>query len=145
MSALDIYFLLKLDAMIGLVRGIGVTVIMVNIATWIFIMTVFENECDLPDTEKTKIKHSIARWSIISAIFCFLCIGSSMMIPTTKEAVAIIVLPKIINSATNSGELEKLPEDIVAIACGWTRALSPDSIKCDIKSILGHAKTINGN
>jgi len=144
MNALDVYFVLKLDALIHVVNGIAITIIFATAAAWIIVMSSIENNCDVSDAF-WKAKKFLVWWSPISAVLFFLCIVSSLMIPTTKEAVAIIVLPKIINSAIKSGELEKLPKEIVAVAYGWTRELSPDSIKCNIKSILDHAKTINNN
>jgi len=60
-------------------------------------------------------KHT-KRYNILAIIF--LCIGicAVTFLPNTKEAVAIAVIPKVIDYAKNNKEMVKIPDNVIKMA-----------------------------
>lgn len=57
-------------------------------------------------------------FTLCGAMFC---IFASMMIPTTKEAIAILVIPKI----ANNEDIQGIGSDLVKVAKEWVEELKP--------------------
>lgn len=67
------------------------------------------------------LKERINRWSVGLVIFAFVLLFAASLIPSTKTAAAMFVLPPIVNS----GAAQSLPEELIDLAREWIRELKP--------------------
>lgn len=64
-----------------------------------------------------------------SLILAFIMGGLDYGLPSTKQMAAIIVVPRIVNAAENSPELQKIPGKILVLASDWLEELRPAAEK----------------
>jgi len=134
MTAWELYWLIKLDA-IGsfacattVVFGLAtvaliITGIVLKTSTGYYRDTVEERAVRVSkDQEMGKTTHKYLFLSgplfVISAIVVSL-------LPSTKQMCAIIVVPKVINVATESEALKAIPGKVLNLADDWIDKLSP--------------------
>lgn len=74
-------------------------------------------------------------WKKLLKINCIVYIPLlifSILIPNTKQAAAIVVLPRVLSYASENNELEKLPVNILKAANSWLESqvdVKMDSLK----------------
>lgn len=122
MSSLQLYFLLKLDSFSDLLFGLSFTLfifIMISLTIW---------GSTASDGEewggKFFKKHA---WFTIPLCLLFLLAGVAL--PTTKQAAAIVVVPKLCDAVRGNSELMSLPNDLASLSSSWINELRPESIK----------------
>ena len=81
------------------------------------ILLIISIEKDYSCDESVVIRKLI-RWPIAALIMSVLVIG---LVPTTKDAAAMIVIPRIANSQS----VQELGESVVALAKAWCEELKP--------------------
>lgn len=113
MSSFYLYLLLKADAVHALFMAAA---IFLGMASAVVGIGLFIGE----------LKHSIKSTALFLAfaLSTVLCV----ITPNTKELAALLVLPKVINYATESNEMRALPANMVALANKWLLELQPDSV-----------------
>jgi hypothetical protein len=62
--------------------------------------------------------------------------------PTTKQAAAIIVVPKLCDAVRGNTELVSLPNDLASLASSWINELRPENIKVAQKQLTTNAKSV---
>jgi len=134
MSCLQLYFILKLNAISN------VFIVLCFLSAIFCIVTLFIWGI-LSETKDGKVTLMFIKrhfkWIIPC---CFVCGLISQLIPTTKEMAAIIVIPKVINAASNNKQLNDLPGDIISLTTSWIKELRPENIKGSAKSIIEQTK-----
>lgn len=122
MSSLQLYFLLKLDSFSELMFGLFIALFLfICVSCIIWGVAASEGESWGGSFFK---KHA---WFTIPLCMLFLLAGVAM--PTTKQAAAIIVVPKLCDAVRGNTELMSLPNDLASLASSWINELRPESIK----------------
>lgn len=49
----------------------------------------------------------------------------AVLIPSTKEMAAILIVPKLANSIASNKEIQKLPDNLLKLANSWIEELKP--------------------
>jgi hypothetical protein len=83
--------------------------------------------------------HGVAKhmkvWLILATVICLSSALGSVLVPNTKEAVAIVIIPKVIDYAKNNKNMMKIPDNILNMAnkfmekkiADWSLSISKDS------------------
>jgi len=131
MSAVQLYFLLKLNTIVGV---FVIASVLLAITCLALLIVWGARESDFNDTETIKklIKRHF-KWLLPLSLFFAL---TAAFIPSTKEMAALIVVPKICEAATSNKELMALPGDIVSLASAWIKELRPKNIKESAKTVV---------
>lgn len=117
MTALSLYFIIKLDAFIELFSIAGLLSFLTTIACTIHYFGSKINPIEnFPDL---KIP------TVLSICIFILSVSLSFVLPSTKEAAAIYFIPKFYNSITENKELQKIPPKLVDLANQWLDELKP--------------------
>jgi len=146
MSALEIYLIIKLDAIINLALWLAspaFVVMIISLIKWLVMWIIPHSySCEdewghKPPEEKIKdcnatckgLRKPTLRILLISLMvwFPFRCIVS--LLPSTKEMAIIYVVPKIINDES----VAKIPGKLVQLSSEWLEELRPVNIKGAIK------------
>lgn len=75
-------------------------------------------------------------WLIVIGICAFAgitCVGR-MLVPTTKQMAAIIVVPPMVDAVKKSETLNKLPGKLLTLADDWITELSPNKENADAQT-----------
>lgn len=116
----DIYWLTRFDA-INVAAGIGLAISAACTIISLFVGgTYVSGNSDESDAEVRRFARVVSRRAAtVGGIFCALVI----FLPSTKEAVAIKVIPVI----ANNGDVQGLGQDMVKLAREWMIELMPKS------------------
>jgi hypothetical protein len=122
MSAFNLYLILKLGAISGLLVGAAVVLIVFVIVSLIL----WSNSCERGGTENTPVYRKFVffhmKWAIPT--IC-LCIVIANLLPTTKQAAILYVVPKIVNNS----DVQALPGELLTLTREWIQNLRPDVLK----------------
>lgn len=55
------------------------------------------------------------------------CMTLAILLPTTKQVAVIVIAPIIINKASESDVLERIPEELMSLAMAWLKELNPEN------------------
>jgi len=110
----DMYWLVKLDD----IRGAMIAITIVGAIALSFAdCFVFDIT---PQFKKTWFM-VLAMWVIVLPV--------AILLPSTKQMAAIIIVPKIANAINENEQLKKLPSKIVDLADSWITELKPKENK----------------
>lgn len=122
MSPLSLYFLLKLDIIASFSVAIYATLFsLIGCGLIISAISAVEYEDAAWKVVKPQLK-----WSLPIACFFLLV---HLLLPSTKQMAAIIVVPKVISGIEANEELMSLPNDIASLAFSWINELHPKVVK----------------
>jgi len=104
----------------------GLTSTCIVIGLLVFSIGFLANRYEALEGETARIKNATdwcERWlkvwkwwrRILIPVFC-VSLALNIFLPNTKQAVAIYVIPKVINAASQNKELMELPQDVVRVA-----------------------------
>jgi hypothetical protein len=79
-------------------------------------------------------KH-MRKWVVLAITLTSVTVVGSMLLPSTKEAVAIVVIPKVLDYAKNNENLMQIPDNVLNMAnkfmekkiADWSVGLSPET------------------
>ena len=54
----------------------------------------------------------------------FIFLAADVLLPTTKEMAAILILPKVYSSVSANEELKKIPNNLVRLANEWIESMT---------------------
>lgn len=150
MNMMQIYWLIKLDAIYSVMIGIGcvgVAVAITTIILWIHGLDKADahyriiQDSDSPILKDRKIRGDIGRKGTFIAVpITIIIFIIAAMLPSTKEMCAIIVIPKIINAAIQNEELKKMPDVILKTANTWIQEMTPNNISSGVKEVIKEIK-----
>ena len=109
---------------------IGTGAVILGIASLIFAMLrlfLWAEEVDEYSIQSTSIKRGLK--ILIPAFMSFLFIYG--FIPSTKEMIAIYVVPKIVNSEN----VQNIGNEFYEVAVDWLKEMKPASVKKNIKNL----------
>jgi len=110
MSSFDIYWILKLDEIHNLLGFISFFLFMGAILLGCSAFSMwFDGDA------RKNVYRQCRKGSYISCILFVVFLSLCILIPTTKQACAIYVLPKIINNE----KVQKIPEKILDLSNQW--------------------------
>lgn len=155
MSAFALYLFFMLDSFknaadVFLTITIVTTCVSLAVFGIGFLAVRFENyvnEKDRVQSANDWCSRWLSTWKwwrrIIIPVFC-VSLAFKIFLPNTKQAVAIYIIPKVINAAAQNKELMELPQDIVRVAklylnkvmVKWSTEIEQDL------SVGGHGSTI---
>jgi hypothetical protein len=88
---------------------------------------------DENDDEKKKqkwwkdgFKKATRPYTILVTVLLPVSLFISVLLPNTKEAVAIVVVPKVLEYASNSPELKKIPDNLMKMTNGFMEKKIPN-------------------
>lgn len=136
MSMLQVYWLIKLDAISSIFAWSGAACIVVLFVVVCCIGMSLENFGSVG----VKARGIYKKVFFVIAPATFLSLVVSAMIPSTKEMCAIIVIPKVINAASRSEALKQVPELVLNTANAWIKDMTPGNIKDGVKEIVEEIK-----
>lgn len=129
MSAFYMYWIVKLDDFVFA----SIIIVIMSFMALCIALAVYGEHYDY-DNPESKIT---TRWSkiIIKTSLLVLIISSTVAIflPTTKQACAIIVMPKAVSAVKGNDKLIELPSTIVDIGYKWIQKVSKDLDSTNIK------------
>lgn len=128
-----IYWLTRCSELKSFFHGLGVltTVVLVTLTIGMFVITLNLLLEDLNDMQRTMLESIRKRFikftlgCCCSAVVCF-CL--SALIPTTKEAAAICVIPAVANSQAGQ-KIPDMASEPMDLATEWMKELKPVSKK----------------
>lgn len=122
-TASDIYWLTRLDGVGGLLTTVAVLCIIASVVCLVCALihgdmriTFPSMYRSVPDARSGYFR--AVRWLLPLA---FVCGFASVLTPSTKEAVAIVVIPRI----ANNEDVHGLGSDVVGLAREWLDELRP--------------------
>jgi hypothetical protein len=128
MSPLQLYFLIKLDALTGFFGAMGtclIVFIIISLIAWGIM-----SDCNKDSGAKAKkFVSTHIKWAIPLG---FIFIVLATFLPNTKEMAVIYVVPKILNNA----EVQKLPNQLLTLSEEWLEKLRPENINSTTKEIV---------
>lgn len=117
MTGWQLYWILRLDTINATAGGIaGGFGCLFCIGLIIYIIMKIGNQYD-EDEDLTKVAKALGKYLIIFLCCFVFTLMAALFIPTTKQAAAIIVVPKIINNES----VKKLPDNLVELANEWVK------------------------
>jgi len=155
MSPFILWLFFTLDRVISvfnILLGWSITYIILAILIWLIGGAMFTDGTD--DKSATFWKWTsgfnkhMKKWNILAIVLFSVSLFFSTLLPNTKEAVAIVIIPKAIAYAQNNKELMKIPDNILKMANSfmekkigdWAKGLVPDSTKAP-DSLVSKATT----
>jgi predicted Co/Zn/Cd cation transporter (cation efflux family) len=146
MSSMLLYWILKFDSIIEMIKHFSVPVtVLVSISIGIFIISWLvqaavrspENSPDPDDVKKAdaamkrwrKGALTMLCWSLPFYFVFHLAIG---LIPTTQQMAIIYIVPRVLANK----DIKDLPEKFVQLAGDWATELKPENIKSDVKGLV---------
>ena len=110
-TGFEIYLITRLD---GLKLFISISAVCVAILSlFLFYISI--------DEKKDKIEAGLMTGGICGLVVSVLLAFGNIMIPTTKEAAAIVILPRVINSS----EVKQTCGELYTLAMEWVEYLKP--------------------
>jgi len=120
MNAFQIYCLLKLDALSHLFGVLGTLMLLYAAGVMLFCgISASENMIDYSEYYNT---HAKKTKPVLIGILGSIILLIGILMPSTKEMSAIIIVPKIVNNE----EIQKIPNKIIGIANEWLDELKPN-------------------
>lgn len=118
----DIYWITRLDSMNDTLGGFIVllsVVIAVLFFIWMF-SSIAGSDCGEDDDNNIRARKCIKPmiWLNIALV---LVIVAKVFVPTTKEAAAMVVLPKIVNNE----KVQQIPDKVLDLGLSWLEELKP--------------------
>jgi glucan phosphoethanolaminetransferase (alkaline phosphatase superfamily) len=125
------YWIVKLDDFVSGSTTISVIALLIIIAALaVYVINNIEgHDVIIAKTTQTTIKIAL----LVGIVFGVCAI----FIPNTKQMCAIMVIPRIINSAQDNKALMNLPDDIIMLGSKWIQKISSD---LDSTKVGKHAK-----
>jgi len=121
MSPFLLYLIIKLDAITNFLQMVSALPLMIAaIGVMWFIIVI-----DHTKENKGKAK-KIAKYTIIALTFFLIVHGFRTLIPTTKEAAILLVVPKTINSINKNEKLKNIPNKLLDLADDWIDEFKPN-------------------
>lgn len=110
------YLVLKLDNIHELFRfllslGLTITIIGGVVLGFCWLYCTCEKDTHFMETSFVAIKRLYIKFAVVTALL--LVVG--VLIPTTKQAAAIYLVPKVINNK----QMRKMPDKLVMLANSW--------------------------
>jgi hypothetical protein len=147
MSSFSIYWLIKLDAISDVLFSLGVLGIIAFVLLGIVWMQGHDTTDDrgriigdeVKKRRESRMQVGLKGILITAPVSVFLFMLSAM-VPSTKEMCAIIVVPKIINAASENEALKNMPNVILETANAWIRDLTPSNVSGGVKDIIKELK-----
>ena len=115
-TAFELYWILKLDTIRDSIIPfitISAIVLIVGFVGWL-VSSAPDNDCQ----ELTPMFKKFFKISLPSLIFTVIAI---MLIPSTKQACVLLVVPPIINNE----QVQKMPQQILDLGTEWLEELKP--------------------
>jgi amino acid transporter len=158
MNSLTLWLFFTLDRIINVFQSIfefSVAYIVVTFLIWAIGCGVTNDENDKEKKKqkwwKDGFKKATKPYTILVTVLLPVSLALSTFLPNTKEAVAIVVIPKIVNHAVNNPELKKIPDNILKVANSfmekkiteWAKDMKLDLMTIDSSKIKSLDSTIN--
>lgn len=118
-TPMQMYWLVKLDCIIGLFVFVGACMAVALIPICIY-------TSELPSSEQS-VYYGLVR-KIIFAIL--VCASVAALLPTTRQMAAIIVVPKIVNNE----KVQTIGNRVYDLAVGWMDELAPKKDDAHLES-----------
>jgi len=138
MSSFNLYLLLKMDSfscIAWVLSGIFFGIVVIMFIIWGFFAKEAYSQDDTAWIRKI-IRNHIKLLLSLSLIFLI----TALLIPSTKQMAAIIVVPKVISSIESNKELMSIPGEVISLASAWIKDLRPENIKESAKTVKQQAK-----
>lgn len=118
MNTFNLYLIMMLDTILTVIVILSIISVVITLLSvgGIIIAYVDESEEDMQKAKKVLFLASPIL--LISTL-------SLVLIPSTKQAATLLILPPIINYTTNNEKLGELPDKIIDLANEWVDQLSP--------------------
>jgi hypothetical protein len=121
------YLFVKLDSFNGLLIGFAIAFLFYGFtsggAVGGIVISAEYNPKEPPMEKWKRIIKTLKSVPILITGFIFIILAN--LLPTTKEAAVIYVVPKIVNVVTANKEIQKLPNNILQLANAWIEELKP--------------------
>jgi hypothetical protein len=117
----QIYWVTRLEN-IGLMLFILAVPVLLLSAIWLVATVVERNERCWTCNEKRNHK---VKWPLMTFLTAIAVLFTVCFIPTTKEAAAIYILPKV----ANNEKVQAIPSKILTLADEWLEELRPEKKK----------------
>lgn len=127
MSAMQLYWLVKLDSIIDLFRFFSGLTLFAIITLCGFSIIMFIIETNNTEDEQKRANYARLKIKPFLIMFVILWIPLRLLrtfIPSTKEMAIIYVVPKIVNNK----EIQQIPSKMIKLASDWIDELQPKSI-----------------
>lgn len=145
MSALELYLLIKLDAIIEFIGWLTTPVSLVAVAAFvIYFMSriapiIYYSMDDSTESGLKEIKakcksvHLVVFKVFLIAALIWLPLRLTVaLLPSTKEMAVIYVVPKVINNQS----VQQLPNKLLHLSSEWLDELRPENVKKSIETII---------
>jgi len=113
-SGADIYWITRLDAVIGLWVALGI------IAAVMAFIACFEALWYFDDKESGKGWKGI-KYGVLCTVLSLICWGGVAFTPSTKQMCAILAIPHVLNNE----RVQDLPNQVLDLAHEWIKELKP--------------------
>jgi hypothetical protein len=152
MSPMELYLLIKLDAIILLARWFmtpAFAIAMLSLLVWLFlwVMPYGGNEFEETQDEVEKLKKQCKRLRqpvfkifILSMLIWLPFRLIVSLLPSTKEMAIIYVVPKVVNSDA----VAQIPGKLLSLSSEWLDELRPENIKDGVKTIVQQSQSKTG-
>lgn len=110
-TPLELYMILKLDALHGVFTLCGFFAVISAILFCIFVACEMEEHVNIFE-KYTKIAWA---WLLSTILFGVVCVAGHLVTPSTKQMAAILIAPKIINNES----IQELPSNLLKLANEW--------------------------
>lgn len=115
MTEWQMYWLLRLDGIKDMFEVITVLLTIAVVLLGIgFLVCFFISKADEHE-DATRVAKSLKHGFLITVLLCLFFTFVWILLPTTKQMAAILVVPKIINNE----QVQELPEKIVELGNEW--------------------------
>jgi hypothetical protein len=119
MNSLTLYLITRLDT-VKTCSVIGTLLLLATLAVLgLFCLDKKDKHSEVGTGTKRLVKQVAAGFAI--------CLMGAVLVPTTKEMAAILILPKIANNET----VQDLGMDLVDLSKAWLKELHPDNVHPD--------------
>jgi len=155
MTESQVYWLVKLDDIRDLLTSLSVPFYFVGVIGFIGLIFavlsakgVMDEHYSYSTKEENEHTRGVgkSRTKILSWVtfpilgLAIICSITSAMLPGTKQMAAIVVIPKIVNAASENEALKKMPNIILETANAWMLQMTPTNIKDGVKEAIQEVK-----
>lgn len=127
MNALTLYLMLKLDLVSKFFLSMGISGIIICAITGVILVGCHNESAN--DRDETKYDGKYGKWSVRLFKGCIpflIILFIGVLLPTTKQMAAIIVVPKICNTVQKTESLKQIPNQIIELSTAWLEELKPE-------------------
>lgn len=117
-TSFDIYLFTRLDNVNGF---FAITIFLSFIVLIVLGLAVWDCGCYEEDKKKSLVKYLKLNISVL-----FICIFGAVFVPSTKEAAAMYVVPKLYNSLSENKKIAEIPDNLINLANSWIKDLTKE-------------------